>query len=256
MRDVQRILEALSSEIRRQILHLIWDRELPAGEIAAAFAVTAPTISQHLRVLRSADLVTMTASGNFRRYRANQAALRSLHGSLADRSARWTSADDIPERTLAHAETCAVVIAHVDVETDQLTTFRAFTNPETYTRWMGVPVHIDDGRFSCTLEWGTRVAGVYEQIDEPDLIAMRWDFDDDNTPIPGGGMIGYLRFTARGRGCHVEVHQLLDAPEYAEFIEAAWTLVLGRLKRGSVPSSARRAPAEPRARRPKQRRTA
>ena len=256
MRDVQRILEALSSEIRRQILNLIWDRELPAGEIAAAFSVTAPTISQHLRVLRDTDLVTMTASGNFRRYRANQATLRGLHGSLADRAARWTPADDIPERTLAHAETRAVVIAHVDVETDQLTTFRAFTDPEIYTRWMGVPVRIEDGKFSCTLEWGTRVEGAYEQIDEPELIALRWDFDDDSVPIPGGGMVGYLRFTGLERGCHVEIHQLLDAPEHAEFIETAWTLVLGRLKSGIAASATPQLAAKPRARRPKQRRSA
>src|SRR3954447_15832685 len=83
MRDVQRILAALSSPVRREILALIWDRELPAGEIAAAFDVTAPTVSQHLAVLRDADLVTMTAQANFRRYRARQDVLRNLHGALA-----------------------------------------------------------------------------------------------------------------------------------------------------------------------------
>jgi len=58
MRDIQKVLSALASPVRREILALIWDRDLPAGEIAAAFEVTAPTISQHLGVLREAGLVT------------------------------------------------------------------------------------------------------------------------------------------------------------------------------------------------------
>jgi DNA-binding transcriptional ArsR family regulator len=256
MRDVQRILGALNSPVRREILALIWDRELPAGEIAAAFNIKAPTVSQHLTVLREADLVTLTVEGNFRRYRARQDVLRSLHGALAGNSSRWTPADELPESAVAHADTQAVVIAHVDVDTDQLTTFRAFTDPEVYSRWMGVPVSMCDGRFSCTMEWGTRVEGVYEHVVEPSLIALRWDFEDDNIPIPGGAMIGYLRFAAAEQGCHVEVHQLAGAPEHAAFMETAWTMVLGRLKTGVVAATDRHAPANPRARRPKQRRSA
>ena len=121
---------------------------------------------------------------------------------------------------------------------------------------MGVPVSIVDGRFSCTLEWGTRVEGVYEHVVEPHLIALRWDFDDDNIPIPGGEMVGYVRFAAIERGCHVEIHQLVDAAEHAEFLEAAWGFVLGRLKAGVVAASTLDAPAARRPRRPKQRRSA
>ncbi len=256
MRDVQRILDALSSPVRREILARIWDRELPAGEIAAAFHVRAPTVSQHLSVLREAGLVTMTRQGNFRRYRTRQDALRSLHDALTDSAAKWIPADDIPERALAHAETHGVVIAQIDVETDQPTTFRAFTDPAVYSRWMGVPVQIEDRRFSCSLEWGTRVVGVYEHVVEPHLIVLRWDFEDDNIPIPGGEMTGYLRFAGTEAGCHVEVHQLINSPEHAEFIETAWTVVLGRLQTGVVAASDQRVPATRRARRPKQRRSA
>jgi len=255
MADVQRVLAALTSPVRRQILALIWDRELPAGEIAAACDVTAPTVSSHLAVLREAGLVTMTAQANFRRYRARQDVLRSLHTALAG-STKWTPADDIPEAALARAETRTAVVAQVDVDVDQATTFAACTDPEIYSRWMGVPVQIRDGRFTCTLEWGTRVEGVYERLDPPHLIALRWDFDDENVPIPGGAMTGYMRFSAIDGGTHVEVHQLLNAPEHAEFVESAWTLVLGRLKSGVVAASRPDAATTRRARRPKQRRSA
>ena len=251
MSDPQRLLSALSSPIRREILALIWERDLPAGEIAAAFHVTAPTISQHLTVLRDAGLVTMTADGNFRRYRARRDVLRGLHATLWVDSAKWTPADDLPERDLASARTSLAVVASVDVDTDQVTTFRAFTDPVVYSRWLGVPVTIDHGRFACDMEFGTRVRGTYDEISPPNLIAMRWDFEDDNTPIPGGEMTGYLRLTPTDDGCHVEVHQLVDTPEQAEFMETAWTMTLGRLKAGVVAASDPTISANPRARRPK-----
>ena len=256
MSDVQKVISALSSPIRREILGLIWDRDLPAGEIAAAFEVTAPTISQHLTVLRDAGLVTMQADGNFRRYRARKDAVRGLHASLWVNASKWTPADDLPEITLARASTSLAVIASVDVETDQATTFTAFTDPDVYSRWLGVPVSIRDGRFAAEMEFGTRVRGTYEHVAPPDLIALRWDFEDDNTPIPGGEMTGYLRCTPIGSGCHVEVHQLVETAEQADFMEVAWTMTLGRLKAGVVAASDPDVVAKPRARRPKRRRTA
>jgi DNA-binding transcriptional ArsR family regulator len=250
MGDLQQLIGALHSPVRRRILALIWDRELPAGEIAAAFDITPSTVSQHLSVLRDAELVTMTVRANFRLYRARQDVLRSLHGALSGTSPKWTPADDVPERALARAETHPVVIAQVEVDLDQPTTFTAFTDPAVYSHWMGVPVTIVDGRFSCTLEWGTRVEGVYERVDPPHLIALRWNVEDGNVPIPGGDLIGYLRFAAIDGGCHVEVHQLVDTPEQAEYMTAAWTMVLGRLKSGVVAAS-RGGERTRRARRPK-----
>jgi len=256
MRDIQRILDALTSPIRREILTLIWDRDLPAGEIAAVFQVTAPTVSQHLAVLRAADLVSMEPDGNFRRYRARQDVLRGLHAALWEDPAKWEPADDIPESSLAAARTTPVVVATVDVDTDRETTFTAFTDPVVYSRWLGAPVTIVDGRFSCTMEWGTRVRGTYDVVAPPELLAISWDFDDDAVPIPGRALTGYVRFRARPHGCRVEVHQLVDTLRQAEFMETAWTLVLGRLKAGVVAAVDTRTPSRTRAARPKRRRSA
>lgn len=60
---------------RREILRLIWDQELAAGEIAGHFNVTFGAVSQHLGVLRRASLVDVRRDGNRRLYRANQDAL-------------------------------------------------------------------------------------------------------------------------------------------------------------------------------------
>jgi DNA-binding transcriptional ArsR family regulator len=255
MRDVQKVMAALGSPVRRDILALVWDRELPAGEIAAAFDLTKPTISQHLAVLRDAGLVSLTAAGTSRRYRAQPAALAGLRGALSA-STKWTNVEDAPERSLAEAYTKPVVAASVEVPTDQGAAFRAFTDPEVYTRWLGVPVTIAEGAFACTMEWGTQVRGRYEVVSPPELIALRWDFEDDLMPVPGGEMIGYMRFTAVDGGTRVDVHQIVDTGVQAEFMEGAWTLVLGRFRVGVVRAlePGPRAPARPG--RPKRRRSA
>jgi DNA-binding transcriptional ArsR family regulator/uncharacterized protein YndB with AHSA1/START domain len=236
MRDIQKVITALSSPVRREILSVIWDREVPAGEIAAVFDVTKPTISQHLAVLREAGLVSTRAVGTSRRYRARQEVLRGLHAALGDTD-KWRNADDVPERALSRATTSLVVVATADVATDQDATFTAFADPAVYSRWMGVPVTIEDGRFACDLEWGTLVRGRYEVVVPPQLIVMAWDFDDDSVPVPGGEMTAYLRISPLAQGSHVEVHQLVDTPLQADFMEGAWTLVLGRLKEGVVGAS-------------------
>ena len=169
MRDIQKVLAALTSPVRREILGLIWDRELSAGEIAAAFPVTKPTISQHLAVLREAGLAESTAVGTSRRYRARPDALRGLRAALGS-AAKWINADDdpkTPERASSDVRTKPVVVASTDVDTSQAVTFAAFTDPVVYSRWLGVPVTLSDGRFACTMEWGTSVRGRYELVCPP-----------------------------------------------------------------------------------------
>ena len=236
MRDIQKVLAALNSPVRREILGLIWDRELSAGEIAAAFPVTKPTISQHLAVLREAGLAESNAVGTSRRYRARPDALRGLRAALGS-AAKWINADDAPERASSDVRTKPVVVASTDVGTSQERTFAAFTDPVVYSRWLGVPVALQYGRFACTMEWGTTVRGRYELVCPPELIVMRWDFDDDNVPVPGGEMTGYLRIQPRPGGAHVEVHQLVETPAQAQFMEQAWATVLGRLKAGVARAS-------------------
>ena len=68
---------------RREILNLLHDRELNAGEVASRFDVTQPAISQHLRVLREAGLVSERREGTRRYYRARPEGLGDLHKFLS-----------------------------------------------------------------------------------------------------------------------------------------------------------------------------
>jgi DNA-binding transcriptional ArsR family regulator/uncharacterized protein YndB with AHSA1/START domain len=248
--DLDVRLRALRSRTRREILALVWDRELPAGDIAAAFALRQATISEHLAVLRAAGLVQMTRVGTSRRYRARPEALTGLHGAL-EGTTKWQTATDIPESALASTTTGPVVIAQVDVPTSPETTFTAFTDATLYSRWLQVPVTIEDGNFAATLEWGTEVRGRYEFVVPPHLIVMSWDFEDDNVPVPGHPLTGYLRVHGQDGGSRVEVHQLTENAEQASFMEVAWGMVLGRLKTNLVSVTNPTADASPKPRRRK-----
>lgn len=72
------MLKAVANPRRREILRLVWDRELSAGEIAARFDVSWPAISQNLAILRRAGLVTERRQSNQRLYRADRHAAGSL----------------------------------------------------------------------------------------------------------------------------------------------------------------------------------
>jgi DNA-binding transcriptional ArsR family regulator len=81
---VQDVLDAIASPRRREILRLVWDRELTAGDIAARFDITWPAVSQNLGVLRRAGLVIERRDANRRYYRADRAALGSLRSALEE----------------------------------------------------------------------------------------------------------------------------------------------------------------------------
>jgi DNA-binding transcriptional ArsR family regulator len=81
---VQAHLKAISNPRRREILRLVWDRELSAGQIAARFDVSWPAVSQNLNVLRRAGLLSERRDGARRLYRADREALGSLEVVLRD----------------------------------------------------------------------------------------------------------------------------------------------------------------------------
>ena len=85
---VDTAFRALAEPRRRQILKLVWTDELPAAQIAAQFDdVTRSAVSQHLGVLREAELIIERRDGVRRLYRANQAQMDRLRQYLDE---YWT----------------------------------------------------------------------------------------------------------------------------------------------------------------------
>src|SRR5882762_368858 len=80
------LLTLVAEPRRRAILRLVWHRERSAGEIARRFDVTFGAVSQHLKLLETAKVVSVRRSGRHRFYRVNRAGLGPLARYL---SALW-----------------------------------------------------------------------------------------------------------------------------------------------------------------------
>lgn len=76
--DRAAIFHALADSTRRDILELLRNDELSAGEVAGRFPVSRPAISRHLRVLREAGLVVQRKEAQSRFYRLAPEALREV----------------------------------------------------------------------------------------------------------------------------------------------------------------------------------
>lgn len=72
------VFKALSDPTRREILRLLEQEDLPAGEIAGHFEMTKPSISHHLNVLKQADLVQDLRKGQNIYYSLNTTVFQEL----------------------------------------------------------------------------------------------------------------------------------------------------------------------------------
>lgn len=75
------LFKALNDPTRREILEMLKDGDLTAGEIADKFNISKPSISHHLDLLRQAELVTSVKEGQFIYY--------SLNTTVMDEILKW-----------------------------------------------------------------------------------------------------------------------------------------------------------------------
>jgi DNA-binding transcriptional ArsR family regulator len=78
------LFEALAQPKRREILRLLRSGEMSAGEIASRFDVTQPAVSQHLKVLKGAGLISERRDGTRRLYQVRSEGLLDLQVFLAE----------------------------------------------------------------------------------------------------------------------------------------------------------------------------
>src|SRR5690349_6041151 len=95
---------ALADPTRLQIFELIAKGEKSAGDIVAHFTFKAPTISQHLRVLKEARLVRVRAEGQHRFYSVDTVGLQEIQTWLSGISKEWNGHLDALEVALAEEQ--------------------------------------------------------------------------------------------------------------------------------------------------------
>ena len=76
--SIQNTLRALADPTRREILNLLKNSKLSAGEIVENFDITAAAISRHLSVLKEADLIFDTREGKYVYYELNTSVLEEI----------------------------------------------------------------------------------------------------------------------------------------------------------------------------------
>jgi DNA-binding transcriptional ArsR family regulator len=100
---IDAVAHALADGTRRGLLRLVRDDERPAGDLAAAFPqMSRPAVSQHLRVLHEAGLVSIRPDGNRRLYKARREGLTEVWQFIdemwTDRLAKLKRAAERAER--------------------------------------------------------------------------------------------------------------------------------------------------------------
>jgi DNA-binding transcriptional ArsR family regulator len=95
---------ALADPTRQHIIEMLATRELAAGDIARRFDMTAPAVSQHLKLLRDAGLVNVRRDAQRRIYALNPQGLAELDAWLARFRRFWSGRLDKLERELNIAE--------------------------------------------------------------------------------------------------------------------------------------------------------
>ena len=74
----QSTMKALSDPVRREILEMLKEKRLSAGQISERFDITDAAISRHLSVLKDADLVTDKREGKFIYYELSTSVLEEI----------------------------------------------------------------------------------------------------------------------------------------------------------------------------------
>lgn len=92
--------EVLAEPNRRRILDLLREAERPVGDLVAELAVSQPTVSKHLRVLRDAGLVEVRSDAQRRLYRLRPDPLRAIDAWLAPYRVLWAARLDDLSRHL------------------------------------------------------------------------------------------------------------------------------------------------------------
>ena len=75
---MNKVFKALNDNTRREILNLLKEKDMTAGEIAEAFNISKPSISHHLDILSQAELVTSEKRGQFVIYSLNTTVLDDI----------------------------------------------------------------------------------------------------------------------------------------------------------------------------------
>ena len=81
---MSKAFKALSDETRREILKLLNEKDMSAGEISDHFEMSKPSISKHLDILRESELISSEKKGQFVIYSINTSIIQEVLGNFLE----------------------------------------------------------------------------------------------------------------------------------------------------------------------------
>lgn len=93
-------LDAISDPTRRKILEVLFDGEMGAGEIAGHFDISSAAISQHLKVLREANLIQVRRDGQRRIHSLDYRGWKEIQDWIDRAKEFWKGRLDVLEKEL------------------------------------------------------------------------------------------------------------------------------------------------------------
>jgi DNA-binding transcriptional ArsR family regulator len=250
--DAPQALAALADPTRRAIFdRLVRSGPAAVGVIAAALPVSRPAVSQHLRVLADAGLVTVATAGTRHLYAADPSGLAALQAWV---EARWASAldrfaEDVTRRTTMDAPPIAPIVKTRTVPCDAVTAFALFT--DRIADWWPVATHSIAGDAVRDIRVEGRVGGRVVEVvadgtehswadvlawDPPHRFVLSWH----PNPAPIAASRLEVRFRAVAGGTEVTLEHSgweefgTDGPALRDGYETGWDVVLEPFERAAA----------------------
>jgi uncharacterized protein YndB with AHSA1/START domain/DNA-binding transcriptional ArsR family regulator len=257
---------ALADPTRRKILELLAQSgQLSATEIMEQFQVSAPAISQHLKVLREADLVRVEKRGQQRIYQLNPQAMQEVETWARQMTQLWNQRFDALERVLevekmksmqsktektedmtpsAHRELTLTRVFNAPREL----VFQAWTDPKLMAQWWGPKIFTTPrceldlrpgGAIRIDMQWPNGnidpMGGTFQEILPPERLVFTSTALFDEHGVPQIENLQTITFTALPNGqtqvtVHIEVLKESSANAAAlAGMEQGWSESLDKL---------------------------
>lgn len=231
--------KALADRTRRHILRLVGTGELSAGQIAEAFEVTRPAVSQHLTALKRAGLVSERRAGARRLYRARPqgmaAALLFLERFWDERLAALGRAAETPVAGGAAPMTERLCVTReVTMAAPREVVWELLTDAARMTGWMGRAAELaphPGGRYRVEVVPGQVASGAFVEVDAPARLAHTWGWDGYARAVvpPGSSLVAYELVRAPAGTLLRLDHHYLPSARSAGTHARGWGHYLGRL---------------------------
>lgn len=232
---LDRTLRALAHPVRRELLWLTWGEWRSAGELANYFSLRQPTVSQHLKVLRTAGLLEMRRSGTMRLFRVRARALAEVHELLA---AALGAPPGSGTRRSAGRDRGPVYGPHklrlgARLRCPPADAYALFTDEEQMRLWLGPTARAENrvgGIFAFEIDGRWRCRGRFHALEPPSRVLFSWSFREGAVPLPTGtNTVEVTLLGARTTRVTIEHHGFEE--ELLPVHRESWQRMLGELEK-------------------------